>query len=34
VRDELTAFVAYDADLLAAAADAGLPVVSPGLTTG
>ena len=30
VRDELTAFVAYDEDLLAAAADAGLPVVSPG----
>jgi uncharacterized protein len=34
LRDELTAFVAYDAALLAAAADAGLPVVSPGLTTG
>jgi len=30
LRDELTAFVAYDEDLLAAAADAGLPVVSPG----
>jgi uncharacterized protein len=30
VRDELTAFVAYDADLLAAAAEAGLAVVSPG----
>jgi uncharacterized protein len=30
VRDELTAFVAYDEDLLAAAADAGLPVESPG----
>jgi uncharacterized protein len=34
LRDELTAFVAYDADLLAAAADAGLPVASPGLKTG
>jgi uncharacterized protein len=32
VRDDLTAFVAYDEDLLAAAADAGLPVVSPGRT--
>ncbi|MGH3257336.1 MAG: PIN domain-containing protein [Streptosporangiaceae bacterium] len=32
VRDELTAFVAYDDDMLAAAADAGLPVVSPGRT--
>ena len=32
LRDELTAFVAYDEDLLAAAADAGLPVVSPGRT--
>jgi hypothetical protein len=31
VRGELTAFVAYDEDLLAAAEDAGLPVVSPGL---
>ena len=30
LRGELTAFVAYDEDLLAAAADAGLPVVSPG----
>jgi uncharacterized protein len=30
VRGELTAFVAYDEDLLAAAADAGLPVASPG----
>ena len=30
LRDELTAFVAYDEDLLAAAADAGLPVASPG----
>jgi len=30
LRDELTAFVAYDEDLLAAAEDAGLPVVSPG----
>ena len=30
LRSELTAFVAYDADLLAAAADAGLPVASPG----
>jgi uncharacterized protein len=34
VRDELTAFVAYDEDLLAAAADTGLPVASPGLKTG
>ena len=32
LRSELTAFVAYDEDLLAAAADAGLPVVSPGRT--
>ena len=32
LRGELTAFVAYDEDLLAAAADAGLPVVSPGRT--
>jgi uncharacterized protein len=32
LRDELTAFVVYDEDLLAAAADAGLPVVSPGRT--
>ncbi len=32
LRDELTAFVAYDEDLLAAADDAGLPVVSPGRT--
>jgi len=32
LRDELTAFVAYDEDLLAAAVDAGLPVVSPGRT--
>ena len=30
LRDDLTAFVAYDEDLLAAAADAGLPVASPG----
>ncbi len=30
VRGELTAFVSYEADLLAAAADAGLPVASPG----
>jgi uncharacterized protein len=30
VRGDLTAFVAYDEDLLAAAADAGLPVASPG----
>ena len=30
VRDELTAFVSYDEDMLAAAADAGLPAVSPG----
>ena len=30
LRGELTAFVAYDEDLLAAAADAGLPVASPG----
>jgi uncharacterized protein len=29
---EITAFVAYDEDLLAAAADAGLPVASPGRT--
>ncbi len=28
----ITAFVAYDEDLLAAAADAGLPVASPGRT--
>jgi uncharacterized protein len=32
LRDDLTAFVAYDEDLLAAAADAGLPVASPGRT--
>jgi len=32
LRDELSAFVAYDEDLLAAAADAGLPVASPGRT--
>jgi len=32
LRGELTAFVAYDEDLVAAAADAGLPVVSPGRT--
>jgi len=30
VRKDLTAFVAYDERLLAAAADAGLPVASPG----
>ena len=30
MRGELTAFVSYDEDLLAAAADAGLPVASPG----
>jgi len=30
VKRELTAFVAYDEDLLAAARDAGLPVASPG----
>ncbi len=30
LRDDLSAFVAYDEDLLAAAADAGLPVASPG----
>jgi uncharacterized protein len=30
VKRDLTAFVAYDEDLLAAAKDAGLPVVSPG----
>ena len=30
VRGELTAFVSYDEALLAAAADAGLPVASPG----
>jgi uncharacterized protein len=29
----ITAFVAYDEDLLAAAADAGLPVASPGRTS-
>jgi uncharacterized protein len=34
LRPEITAFVAYDEDLLAAAADAGLPVASPGLKTG
>ena len=34
VRGELTAFVAYDQALLAAAADAGLPVASPGLLPG
>ena len=32
VRPDLTAFVAYDRRLLAAAASAGLPVASPGLT--
>ncbi len=32
VRGDLSAFVAYDEDLLAAAADAGLPVASPGRT--
>ena len=32
VRGDLTAFVTYDEDLLAAAADAGLPVASPGRT--
>ena len=31
VRRDLTAFVAYDEALLAAAADAGLPVAAPGL---
>jgi predicted nucleic acid-binding protein len=31
MRGELTAFVSYDEDLLAAAVDAGLPVASPGL---
>ena len=31
MRGELTAFVSYDEDLLSAAADAGLPVASPGL---
>jgi hypothetical protein len=31
VRRELTAFVAYDESLLAAARDAGLPVASPGV---
>ena len=30
VKRDLTAFVAYDEDLLAAAKDAGLPVASPG----
>jgi len=30
VKRDLTAFVAYDEDLLAAAKDAGLPVTSPG----
>jgi len=30
VKRDLTAFVAYDEDLLAAARDAGLPVASPG----
>jgi uncharacterized protein len=30
LKRDLTAFVAYDERLLAAAADAGLPVVSPG----
>jgi len=30
LREEITAFVAYEPDLLAAAADAGLPVASPG----
>ena len=34
VRGELTAFVAYDQALLAAAADAGLPVASPGMLPG
>jgi uncharacterized protein len=31
LKRDLTAFVAYDKPLLAAARDAGLPVVSPGL---
>jgi uncharacterized protein len=31
VKRELTAFVAYDESLLAAARDAGLPVASPGV---
>jgi uncharacterized protein len=30
LRDELTAFLAYDEDLVAAARDVGLPVVTPG----
>jgi uncharacterized protein len=30
LRDELTAFLAYDEDLIAAARDVGLPVVTPG----
>jgi uncharacterized protein len=32
VKRDLTAFVAYDESLLAAARDAGLPVASPGVS--
>lgn len=34
VRDELTAFVAYDARLTAAAQAAGLPIAQPGKPSG